>query len=371
MALVLVPKKPKPGQRQFYHVRFRLNTGKRDKNGRFVYTNYTRSIGERGKITKTQAQEIHDRLKLRIKGGVASEFIVYPPALGEFSEEFISHKRDVEQIRAAERYEYSAAQLINFFGGGLKLSEITPRRIDEYKAHRLKTVKPGTVNRELTCLKAMINLAAKWNQFKGENPVSKAGLLDEIRDEMVPVSYDEEDLLLPALNPHLSRICEFDLNTGMRIEEVLILSESMIDFGRRIAKLEATQQKGKKTREVPLNDRAIELIGEGIEHGKQFRNPKKIIFLNRHGTPYAGHDSIRPAVVRACKKAGIRKIHPHLLRHTFITRAIENGADPISVREIVGHANLKTLLRYVHLKDSKARAVNMVMRPGKGRENAA
>lgn len=89
------------------------------------------------------------------------------------------------------------------------------------------------------------------------------------------------------------------------------------------------------------------------------------------GKPYSGHDSIYPTVVRACKRAGIRRIHPHMLRHTFITRAIEAGADPISVREIVGHADLKTLLRYVHLKESKFKAVNSVMREKDGDQNVA
>ncbi|TFG76403.1 MAG: hypothetical protein E4H21_06445 [Thermodesulfobacteriales bacterium] len=72
-----------------------------------------------------------------------------------------------------------------------------------------------------------------------------------------------------------------------------------------------------------------------------------------------------------CKKIGIRKIYPHLLRHTFITRAIESGkVDPIAVREVVGQANLKTLLRYVHLTDSKVVAVNAVMRENKEDKSA-
>jgi len=54
------------------------------------------------------------------------------------------------------------------------------------------------------------------------------------------------------------------------------------------------------------------------------------------------------------------EINPHLLRHTFITRLIENGADPISVQEIVGHANIKTLLKYTHLRSSKFNAVNLL-----------
>jgi len=352
-------------------VRFNLPTSERDSKGRKKYKPYERSIGERGKITKAQAMLIHDRIKVKIKGGLAAELLIESPTLHEFLPQFIQHKKEVEQIRSSERYVYSGQQLERFFGGYTKLSEITPKRVDEYKARRLKTVKPGTVNRELQCLRAMINLAKTWNQFQGENPVSKAGLLDEIRDDLVPLTWEEEDKLIAVLSPSLARIVEFDLNTGMRIDEVITLREKAVDFGRRIAKLEATEQKGKRTREVPLNERALDLIHEAIDHGKRYRNPQGYIFLNwRQGKPYQGHDAVYPSIIRACKRAGIRRIHPHLLRHTFITRAIEAGAGPISVQEIVGHANLKTLLRYVHLKESKYRAVDAIMRK-KGTEHVA
>ena len=61
MALELRPKKSKPGQAQKWVVRFQLPTGKRNKQGKIIYQNWTRVIGERGKMTKVQAENIHDR----------------------------------------------------------------------------------------------------------------------------------------------------------------------------------------------------------------------------------------------------------------------------------------------------------------------
>jgi len=373
MALELRPKTPNYGQPQKWLARFQIPTGKRKANGKPEYYNYRKVIGEKGKMTRKQAQVIHDKLKSKVvPDSTTSEYLIVSPTLAEFAPEFIKHKKEVDKIRAWDRYVYSIKQLVNFFGSLTKLSDITPRKVDEYKAHRLNDVTPGTVNRELQCLRAMINLAAKWNQFKGENPVSKAGILQEVREEPVTVTYEEEDKLLAALHPNIARICEFALNTGMRIEEILNLDVKALDDNQYPkAKIEATEQKGKRFRDVPLNPRALELIDKALLFAQKYNSKPTTIFLSSKGKQYAGHDSIYPTVTRTCKKIGIRKIYPHLLRHTFITRAIESGkVDPIAVREVVGQANLKTLLRYVHLKDSKVIAVNAVMRENKEDKSA-
>jgi integrase len=375
MALELRPKKAEKGHAQKWIVRLQLPTGKRNAKGKVIYKNWTRVIGERGKMTKAQAQEIHDRLKLKMKPGTEGEYLIESPPLIDFAPEFIEHKKEVDNIRSVDRYVHSIKHLLSFFGHAILLSELTPKKIDDYKAHRLKSVAPGTVNRELQCLRAMINLAEKWNQFQGRNPVSKAGLIKEVRDEIVPVNQDEEVKLLGALHLNISLICEFALNTGMRVEEILQLKEKAIQHNKIenmfFAKIEATEQKGKRFREVPLNDRAMELLEEARQFKKKFKKAPEEIFLNSKGVRYSGHDSIYPTVIRACKKLGLRKINPHLFRHTFITRLIERGADPISVQEIVGHANIKTLLRYTHLRSSKFNAVNLLGNAGNKGKSAA
>jgi len=210
----------------------------------------------------------------------------------------------------------------------------------------------------------MFSQAEIWGQFSGQNPVSKAGLLKEIREEQVPVSLKEERILIPALMDNVSWICEFALNTGMRIGEILQLKDKAISYNKlekmNFAMIEATEQKGKKFREVPLNNRAVELIEISRAYKKKIKSKAPEIFVNSNGERYKDHDSVYPTVLRTCKKLRLRNINPHLFRHTFITRLIENGADPITVQEIVGHTNIKTLLRYTHLRSSKYKAVNLL-----------
>lgn len=69
MALELRPIKTKPGQAQKWVARFQIPTGKRNEDGRLLYKNHSHVIGERGKMTKKQAEDKYDLYKAKIKGG--------------------------------------------------------------------------------------------------------------------------------------------------------------------------------------------------------------------------------------------------------------------------------------------------------------
>jgi len=88
MALELRPKKAIKGQAQKWFVRFQIPTGKRNEQGKIIYKNWARSVGERGKMTKTQAEEVHDQHKVKIKGG----YVLDSPTLKEFSIDFLFTK---------------------------------------------------------------------------------------------------------------------------------------------------------------------------------------------------------------------------------------------------------------------------------------
>src|SRR3990167_4843844 len=97
------------------------------------------------------------------------------PRLNDFSRDYIKHMRDTVQRRSWSRYEYSLNGLIELYGDK-KLSEISPKDIDDFKEIRLRDAKPATVNRELSTLRQIFNLAKRWRKFFGENPVSMSGL---------------------------------------------------------------------------------------------------------------------------------------------------------------------------------------------------
>lgn len=374
MALFPRPAKPAKGQKQYWTIRFRIPTGKRNKNGRLIYKVWQRSIGEVGKMTKAKAREKHDTERSRIGKNGAPEEVT----LGDFAADFIVHNRDVKNKRSWVRDVYALKRLIEHIGEATMLNDITVRTVDAYKAKRRRLVKAATVNRELECLRSMLFLAIRWNMFSGTNPVTLAGTLKEVRERKVPLTFDEEDALLKNTNEAVSLIVVFAINTGMRISEIVRLEEKAVAFdkdeGMYYLRIEATEQKGGRYREVPLNDVAYDCILKSRERKKKFiaeraklkkdgkpeeayKGPR--IFLHTKGEPYSHRFAVYHSILKACKKAGIRKVTPHLFRHTFATRKIESGADPIAVQEIMGEADLKTMLGYVHLRRTKFSTVTL------------
>ncbi|MGH7808120.1 MAG: tyrosine-type recombinase/integrase, partial [Thermodesulfobacteriota bacterium] len=86
------------------------------------------------------------------------------------------------------------------------------------------------------------------------------------------------------------------------------------------------------------------------------------VFLSSEGTPYLRQDSLNRAYEGACKRANIQGLRFHDLRHTSATRMIENGASIVAVSKILGHADLKTTMRYSHPENSLKEAVELLTR---------
>jgi len=95
------------------------------------------------------------------------------PLLKDFSERYLEYSR--ANKRSHERDRYSLRHL-NQILGTRRLTEITPRSIEQYKFNRRKEAAPATVNREVACLKHLFSMAAEWGVVTGENPVKKVKL---------------------------------------------------------------------------------------------------------------------------------------------------------------------------------------------------
>jgi len=80
-------------------------------------------------------------------------------------------------------------------------------------------------------------------------------------------------------------------------------------------------------------------------------------FLSSNGSPYKKHDSLNQTFRKALRQAGIEELRFHDLRHTAATRIVESGANIVAVSRILGHADLKTTMRYAHPDNSLKDAV--------------
>jgi integrase len=309
------------------------------------------TIGKKGVVSKTMTREVLNKREQQIKLGQYDMLDAEIPTFNEFAEEYVTYGKDTVKKRSWQRDTYS----LRHFGavyGNKKLSEISVNDVDDYKNRRLQRVKPSTVNRELQCIRNLFNLAKKWKKFFGENPVSASGLIKVENQVERILSADEEQRLLDTSPDYLRDIITVALNSGMRRGEILNLTWDWIDLDKKIITLPPTHTKSKKVRKIPINSKVRKLFLEL----KLKSGGSEFVFPSDNSR--TGHlEWVKRSFMSACKKAGIEGLRFHDLRHTAATRMVENGANIVAVKEILGHADLKTTMRYAHPDNSLKEAI--------------
>jgi integrase/recombinase XerC len=190
-------------------------------------------------------------------------------------------------------------------------------------------------------------------------------------DKRLPefLALDEVERLLNA--PDLSKpqgqrdraLLELLYASGLRVSELvrLDLGEVNLDSGEI-----RVWGKGSKERMVLMGKPATEALRNYLEHGRpKLLGEKKTnaLFLNRYGQRLPER-RVQKMLEDYAKKAGIEKrVHPHMLRHTFATHLLDGGADLRVVQELLGHAQLSSTQIYTHVTKGQARKVYLSAHP--------
>ena len=148
------------------------------------------------------------------------------------------------------------------------------------------------------------------------------------------------------------------LTTGLRNAEVCSLKVEDLKTYRNQAVIDVIG-KGKKFRRIPLKAETLIAIQDYLKANGKGIDPDHAIFytLGKHG-PYEGK-SLTPKAVDClvksmAKKALIQKrIHPHVIRHTFATTLLDNGNDLRTVQALMGHSHIRTTEKYLHSTDDR------------------
>lgn len=322
----------------------------KDDSGEWV----KKSIGKKSLMTKTMAREILMDIERKILLGQYNMVKNKVATLRSISKDYIDYQKNVSQKRSWQKDESHINRFVSLWGDR-KLSNISAIDIDNYKKIRLKEVKPSTVNRELAALRHLFNLAEKWEQFHGKNPVSKSGLLKEDNLQERILTFEEEEALITNSSPHLVPILVTALQTGMRKMEILTLTWKDVDIDKKIIIVRKDISKSKKERRIPISSK---LKGILLKQKIKTQNSGSV-FLTNEGQPYSPNNpsALKRAFGTACKKANINDLRFHDLRHTAATRMIENTGNIVAVSKILGHASIKTTMRYVHPNQSLIEAV--------------
>jgi integrase len=221
---------------------------------------------------------------------------------------------------------------------GKKLSEITPKMIERYKERRKDEAAPGTVNRELACLKCMFSKAIEWKEA-GENPVKKVKLFKENNHRIRYLEFEEMKSLLDSCDKYFRPVVITALNSGMRRGEIIGLEWENVDLKRGIIYLLDT--KNGVQREVIMNEVLRRTITELYR-----RRKSQYVFTKKDGSHYK---DVQKFFVAALKKSGIMNFRFHDLRHTFASHLVMMGVDLKTVQELMGHKKIEMTLRYSHL----------------------
>lgn len=271
-----------------------------------------------------------------------------PPLFKAFAEQFIERTRNEMRPNTSRCYGVSLKSLKPRFGS-MRLDEITADGIERYKQTRLEQgLSPSTVNRDLACLRRILLFAVKKDVIATTPFVAhKVEFLEEHRRQRV-LSFEEERKYLAAANQPLRDVATIMLEIALRPGEVFAIRREDVHLGAVPPFLHVPAGKtANAVRDVPITKRAREVLKQRISTAKG-----EYLFPRRVGT---GHDwsipmsELEPAHLKALRESNLTQFRLYDLRHTAATRAAEAGADLLSLAKLLGHSDLKTTERYVHL----------------------
>jgi integrase len=263
-----------------------------------------------------------------------------PPYFEEWANEFLTK---VAHPNTRKRYTSSVGKLKGKFAG-VRLSDVSADRIEEYKEDRLaEGVEPATVNHDLRVLRRMMRLAER-KQLIAHNPFVQVDFLKQ-RNPRPPhiVTFDEEEKILRVAVPQIRVLVVLILETGMRSHrEALALRWEAVDFANDSLRVHESKTRA-GIRNIPLSARCkAELLRWREMVGPEF---SAFVFPNLR-TPARPMRDIRHAWDKALKDAGLEYFWIYNLRHTFASRLSAAGVSDLFVAQMIGHSTPSILNRY-------------------------
>jgi integrase len=276
-----------------------------------------------------------------------------------FEEYVVTNNKFSEQ--RIKRYTLNSS-LIPFFGR-MPVSEIRTHDIERYKARKVKEgLANKSIKNHLTVLSKCLTSAYQWHELPSKPP--------EIPWPKCPpphtdyLSADECELLLSHTEGLLHEMILMALRTGMRQGELKGLQWSAIDWESRMVVVKNSYCDREKTNGAPKNNRvrAIPLDTDLYEALYRRRDSTGYVFANAKCLPL-NHSWLSRRLEGACKRAGLRRITWHKLRHTFASHLAMRGAPLNTVQALLGHSTIVMTMRYAHVAPSAMRAAIELLNP--------
>jgi integrase/recombinase XerC len=291
------------------------------------------------------------------------KFIDYIQYEKRYSPHTVSaYRNDLDQFFSFLNIQYNISDI----------RDVTHPMIRSWLVHLMEEkISPRSVNRKLTTLKSFYKFLLKEGRVS-INPMRK--IISPRTSKKLPSFVEKEKMAMlfetinfgagfPALRDRL--ILEILYATGMRLSELINLKETDIDFHQSTLKVLG---KRNKERLIPFSNKFADLL-------KIYLQGKKIYLENAEFQRSSGNlddtwliitDSGKKSYPRFIYRAvtkylsqvtTLQKISPHVLRHTFATHLLNNGAELNAVKELLGHANLSATQVYTHNTIEKLKTI--------------
>lgn len=257
----------------------------------------------------------------------------------------------------------------------LRLPDISTWHVEKWRTDKRKRgLSAATINREVTALKAALNRAADWGLLDTPALTKVKPLRMDKRGVVRYLSREEEKRLrdvlaarddkrrverlqanawrrergyaeYPAIGEyadHFTPLVLLALNTGLRRGELFQLTWADIDLGRAMLTVRGSGSKNAQTRHVPLNSEAVDVLRAWGPQAAGYVFPSPL-------DPREPLEEIKKGWLAIVATAKIEPFRFHDCRHHFASRLVQTGVDLNTVRELLGHADIKMVLRYAHL----------------------
>lgn len=248
-------------------------------------------------------------------------------------------------------YRNEFAQLLQVLGS-MPVQQLTPEHLQRYLLWCIKKgLTENTIHSRINALKFYFEQVLHRDKFFFEIPRPKKPLL-------LPKLLNEEELrkLFNALTNKKHKAMLFTAySAGLRVSEIVNLKIANIDSKRM--QIFIQRAKGKKDRYVNLSPVLLDILRSYISHYK----PQPKIYLFESEQTFAAYPvrTVQQIFINAKQKAGILKeVGIHSLRHSFATHLLDKGTDIKYIKDLLGHFNIRTTERYLHV--SKQKLVNII-----------
>lgn len=269
-----------------------------------------------------------------------------------------AYKSDIVQFEEFMQVQFEITELTEVSSTHIRswISELMTNEISERSIHR-----------KLSSLNAWFRFLVKrkelpFNPVKGITKPKRPSRLPETLQEQQGLDiYRLQDTEIPTEKTNALLIQLF-YETGIRLSEMLGLRHKDLDFSLGQIKVLG---KRNKVRYVPVNQEMIDKLKQHISQSLE-QSAEAALFQNEQGLPISRSSIYRKVKSTLTLITTQKKKSPHVLRHSFATHMLNNGADLNHIKEILGHANLAATQVYTHLSTDRLKRIHAHMHP---REN--